>query len=934
MKRKDGRTQRTTPAGDRWTGLARVVRPTLIVAVGGTGAAAAKVARRRIGELLGDEGPRNHFLAFRAFDTAYQDHREPRFVDNAEYVYLGGFNAQAVIADIVEGNAYPHWATWLPPRLNFQQVAFGAGGIRPIGRLCYFYRREQVEAAIHEALTTITDADRALRFHQETGIRVNLEAGIDIHVICSVCGGTGSGMFLDLSFDLRRWAEEHTDREVTLTGHLVLPEAFRTKPVVLKALEANAYVALEELDRFMNATNADPWTVEHIDGRPESTWRAPFDHCYLLSGLQDGGTSDVDTLTSMIGEAVTLLTLSQVGQKVSEGVINMAGQRKSTRDGRGRLCCYSSYGVLGLEIPWGLLAETLAPGLATAVRERLVGSAVGEEDLAKEVERFRNVLSLDPDQLTRLLPEPQLELGGIQNLLEQYKEKSELPRARLVDLAQRSHRELEETVQKVSAREVWSADAIRAHLAASLDDWLQQREGGLADYLDYLRRSTAELRILAARLREQSAAARRRADELKPNAEPLEEGKLSGMPWPEIWTTVDHWKERLQKQAEGRILQDQAAKLDAIAAEIERRLIAPWRLIQDGFRTFRPRVPRDARSYYQSRQALTAVCPIDYFQQRIEGDRRRLVNAVLGPLLKDVETWSTQTPEQLADRFSELCTKAVSEHFANQSGIDCDELLADCYGYPSARYSEEVMTLLIRAGANWELHESYSLRGNRLEISAIGAEVGSRLYQNLFDSNHHITPVEEQRPEYVPIFRTEHGLSLIGIKRLDAYRASLLDSIVHEQRYDLHFFLDRRWITRMEFVGDDLEERRLLELFSQAEMEGLIHRKPGHGYLLTGDSVLIGEYRRKAFLRLREDPALQETLQAEIRSRRGETNGWEDRILKHVAALRDRIEKAVYPGGSGNNGAIQPRFLSLDVFQIHSEIRALLAGLHVEEKGI
>ena len=145
----------------RWKGLARMVRPTLIVAVGGTGSAAAKAAAHRITELLGTEGPRHHYVAFRAFDTAYQDNREPLFVNNAEYIYLGGFNAQAVIADIVAGDAYRHWAQWLRLCLNFQQVAFGAGGIRPIGRLCYFYRRDQVEAAVQEALTTITDADLA-----------------------------------------------------------------------------------------------------------------------------------------------------------------------------------------------------------------------------------------------------------------------------------------------------------------------------------------------------------------------------------------------------------------------------------------------------------------------------------------------------------------------------------------------------------------------------------------------------------------------------------------------------------------------------------------------------------------------------------------------------------------------------------------------------
>ena len=210
-------------ATDR-TGLVRVVRPTLIAAIGGTGTAAVKAARSRIEDLV---GPRHHYIAFRAFDTSFQDSREPLLIDNSEYIYLGGFNAQAVISDIAAGKAFPHWADWLPQRLNFQQVAFGAGGIRPIGRLCYFYRRDRVEHAVQEALTMVTDADQALRYHQQTGVRVNLEAGIDIHVVCSVCGGTGSGMFLDLAFDLQQTSrlgcqivvtEEMEGLEVALPG--------------------------------------------------------------------------------------------------------------------------------------------------------------------------------------------------------------------------------------------------------------------------------------------------------------------------------------------------------------------------------------------------------------------------------------------------------------------------------------------------------------------------------------------------------------------------------------------------------------------------------------------------------------------------------------------------------------------------------------------
>ena len=252
---------------------------------------------------------------------------------------------------------------------------------------------------------------------------------------------------------------------------------------------------------------------------------------------------------------------------------------------------------------------------------------------------------------------------------------------------------------------------------------------------------------------------------------------------------------------------------------------------------------------------------------------------------------------------------------------------------PSQEYENEVGVFLQRARANWELDESYSLRTNRLEISAIGAEADSRIYQILSRTNSHISSVDEQRRDQVSILRTEHGLSLIGIKRLDAYRNSLIDSIVHEQRFDLHFFLDRRWITRLEFADDEPVQRRLLKLFSTAVMARLIERRDGAGYILAqAPATVLGGYRHAAFERFGESKELQSDLREKIQKLEQEAD-WGKRLREHIEELKKRVETAVRPT-QGENGAIQPRFLSLDVFQIHAEIRALLAELHIEELGI
>jgi hypothetical protein len=913
MMKNEARKNAPTPS---WTGLARAVRPTLIAAIGGTGTAAAKAARERIESFI---GPSHHFIAFRAFDTAFQDNREPRLVDNAEYVYLGGFNAQAVIADIVAGQAFPHWAQWLPPRLNFQQVAFGAGGIRPIGRLCYFYRRDRVEAAVQEALTTITDSDLAMRYHQKTGVRVNLEAGIDIHVIGSVCGGTGSGMFLDLAFDLRRWAEEHTNREVTVTGHLVLPEAFRRKPVVMTALEANAYTALQELDRFMNASSQDPWTVEYLQSRPEATRRAPFDHCYLLSGLQQGGTSDIDTLTAVIGEGVTLLTLSQVGQQISEGVINMAGQRKSTRDERGRACCYSSYGVLGLEIPMELLGEKLGPRLGEEILDQLSAEvSLDDASLAGDVARFKTLMRLDPERVESLVPRVSPDLIAVSAAQDESKDAAKAEFHRQLTAVRATF--LQELKQQ-NKEELWRPDALRGHLQERLGAALLH-PGGLNRNLRLLEQWAAALRDLHRQLLERADEAAAKAEATRPAADEVERGKIDLR---KAWDEFERWNQLLIAEAQRELYRGQAAKVDRLLAILEQQSNA-WERIQNMFRSLNVDTPRDEDSYYRTRRARASVCPLSWFQQILERRQSDLLERVLRGLVDVAEEWVSLGPKDLNERFYRLCSEAIHRHFENEANIDCDQLLAECFEHPGVRYRTQLAVLLARAEANWEVHESYPLRNNLLEISCIGVRGDSLLYGMLQESNHHISAVSEQRDDYVPIFRTEHGLSLTGLKRLGAYRQSLEDSVVQEQRYDFHFFNDKRWIVRPEFSDLNPAERQALLLFTATEMVGLLKKSPGQGYLLDG-GLPLGRYRRAAYLAFKSDSQrVEQTGELVKEKQKGED--WRTQVTQQIASLQERVAKAADPH------QVSEHYLSIDIYQIHQEVRALEAELRIDSVGL
>jgi hypothetical protein len=93
---------------------------------------------------------------------------------------------------------YNHIGQWLSPHLlkNIKAIEDGASGIRPVGRLAFFHNYRKIQEAIRTAENRTRDHDRYLL---EKGLIV--EPGLNIFVVGSLCGGTGSGMFWMLPTD-------------------------------------------------------------------------------------------------------------------------------------------------------------------------------------------------------------------------------------------------------------------------------------------------------------------------------------------------------------------------------------------------------------------------------------------------------------------------------------------------------------------------------------------------------------------------------------------------------------------------------------------------------------------------------------------------------------------------------------------------------------
>jgi Tubulin like len=129
-----------------------------------------------------------------------------------------------------------------------------------------------------------------------------VEPGLNIFVAGSLCGGTGSGMFLDMAYALRH---AYGDIENKLVGYWVIsPELYGDTP----GMNANVYAALKELNHYAASNTRfracyDPQQLVTIDEE-----RPPFDFTYVLSNrtATDYRILDKNKLCNVIAHKIFL----------------------------------------------------------------------------------------------------------------------------------------------------------------------------------------------------------------------------------------------------------------------------------------------------------------------------------------------------------------------------------------------------------------------------------------------------------------------------------------------------------------------------------------------------------------------------------------------------------------------------------------------------
>lgn len=363
------------------------LRPTLVIGLGGTGLKIITQLKARMEEQFGQGSNYNNVIKFLCFDTARENYsapqpnypdRKPVSLSESEFVRISDIPLQD-LRYIQDEN--PAMRTIFPDVLYSTQIDQGAQQVRRLGRIALFYHyQNNIKGVLKQNLDAIRNiANKGNLGQSEDGHRelfVKDLNSVRIFIVCSICGGTGSGTFIDIAY-LARHLSGIDPRSLDVIGMLLLPEAFPDiRTTGESRIRANAYAALLDMEYYNQATGLDRHLYqvdmpnEHIqvDG-------SPFSLCYLVgSSNLKARVGDITVLAPILAEALDTMISTRIGEQLDATLDNIRPTLTNYR--KGFRAFYSALGISQIVFPRPVLEQRFM----TLMKQRLIDYWLSDKD--------------------------------------------------------------------------------------------------------------------------------------------------------------------------------------------------------------------------------------------------------------------------------------------------------------------------------------------------------------------------------------------------------------------------------------------------------------------------------------------------------------------------------------------------------------------------
>jgi len=209
------------------------------------------------------------------------------------------------------------------------KLSDGAGQFRQLGRLALM-QGLHLNGANDQVYATLSNMiDQVTRISMQKGYGGSL----DVHIAGSLLGGTGSGIFIDIAWLVRKVLEARGDQvQPFITGFFALPRAFSAQPRLDGRMKA--FAAWRELNRMMTVRERETEFLVKWGQADSTTFTARkevYDHIYLVDkGIGMPGARPEESVFPVMAEAISFYLDSNAGMRYIQHIrTNLVNPKQS-----------------------------------------------------------------------------------------------------------------------------------------------------------------------------------------------------------------------------------------------------------------------------------------------------------------------------------------------------------------------------------------------------------------------------------------------------------------------------------------------------------------------------------------------------------------------------------------------------------------------------
>lgn len=334
----------------------------LLIGVGGTGSNAVEILDRKIKE-LGKQNDNN--ISAIVFDTDIGDIKN---IESATPIPMADIASVGTICDRLGSKNLEDWFPFDNKAVRAQEMIRGASQWRKKSYLAFLnlMNKPSSRTAFISALEKLV---------------LNPSAAVEVYVIASVAGGTGSGSFIPIALYAKRYLRKNLGKEPIVNALIALPDIYAEKQTPENKIKvyANAYAILRELNainlvsrnynagrtdrkkapiRFKIGSENDPNVGVLFDSMDERFWTpeaAPFSQIFILDKIKA-----VDSIAAhdiVLADSLYAIICTEIGNQFDSEMSNHELLRSQNN---GSNAIYASISTSQIRFPKDSILDYLA----------------------------------------------------------------------------------------------------------------------------------------------------------------------------------------------------------------------------------------------------------------------------------------------------------------------------------------------------------------------------------------------------------------------------------------------------------------------------------------------------------------------------------------------------------------------------------------------